>query len=385
MRRHFRVLVVLALTQIAGWGMIGVLPVIAPRVASEFGISLSSVFLGTSVMFVAMGLAAPWAGRAFRRFGSREVMTVGAGAIGLGLLALSPNLAVFVMAWVTIGLAGALFLTTAAYAYIASYAEDRARSLIGTLMLVTGLAGSVFWPVTAFLEDLVGWRGVGVTYAAIMDLMVCPLVWFGLPAIEDTMVPTSSTGRLRRGRVFVLMVAAIGLNSFVTFGIDAVGIQLLKSMGMDLAGAVAIASLMGVLKVGGRVIDLLGGRRWDGLSTGLVAGAMIPMGLAVIWIGGSGVVSVAGYLVLFGLGSGAFAVARATMPLVFFQRADYAAAMSTVALPMNLINALAPPVLAGLMSGIGAQATFAVLGGLSITAFAILLQLNRMRVNAHSA
>lgn len=363
--------------------MIGILPVIAPKVAAAFGASLSSVFLGTSVMFVAMGLAAPWAGRAFRRFGSREVMTVGAGAIGLGLclLALSPNLAVFLTAWVIIGLAGALFLTTAAYAYIASYADEQARSLIGTLMLVTGLAGSVFWPVTAFLEALAGWRGVGVTYAAIMALVVCPLVWFGLPAIKATTATAPGTGHLRKGRIFFLMVAAIALNSFVTFGIDAVGIQLLKAMGMDLAGAVAIASLLGVFKVGGRVIDLLGGRRWDGLSTGLVAGAMVPMGLAVIWIGGAGSVSVAGYLVLFGLGSGAFAVARATMPLVFFQKADYAAAMSTVALPMNLINALAPPVLAGLMSGIGAQVTFAFLGGLSVGALAILLLLNRMRGN----
>ncbi len=364
--------------------MIGVLPVIAPRVAAAFGISLSTVFLGTSVMFVSMGLAAPWAGRAFHRFGSREVMTVGAAGIGLGLclLSLSPNLAVFLMAWVAIGLAGALFLTTAAYAYIASYSDDRARSLIGTLMLMTGLAGSVFWPVTAFLEDQVGWRGVGFAYATIMVLVACPLVWFGLPAIEDATDTAPAAGRLRKGRVFVLMVAAIALNSFVTFGIDAVGIQLLKAMGMDLAGAVAIASLMGVFKVGGRVIDLLGGRRWDGLSTGLVAGAMIPTGLAVIWIGGTGVAAVAGYLALFGLGSGAFAVARATMPLVFFQKADYAAAMSTIALPMNLINALAPPVLAELMSGIGAQATFAALGGLSVTALAILLLLNRMRGNA---
>lgn len=363
--------------------MIGILPVIAPKVAAAFGISLSTVFLGTSVMFVAMGLAAPWAGRAFRRFGSREVMTGGAAGIALGLclLSLSPNLAVFLMAWGAIGFAGALFLTTAAYAYIASYSDDRARSLIGTLMLVTGLAGSVFWPVTAFLEDLAGWRGVGLTYAAIMALVVCPLVWFGLPAIEDATDTGPAAGRLHKGRVFVLMVAAIALNSFVTFGIDAVGIQLLKAMGMDLAGAVAIASLLGVFKVGGRVIDLLGGRRWDGLSTGLFAGAMIPMGLAVVWIGGTGTLSVAGYLALFGLGSGAFAVARATMPLVFFQKADYAAAMSTIALPMNLINALAPPVLAGLLSGIGAQGTFAVLGGLSVTAFAILLLLKRMRAN----
>lgn len=387
MRRHLRVLFVLALTQIAGWGMIGVLPVIAPKVAASFGISLASVFLGTSIMFVAMGLAAPWAGRAFRRFGSREAMTAGAATIGLGLclLALSPNAAIFLAAWAIIGLAGAFFLTTAAYAYIASYAEAQARSLIGTLMLVTGLAGSVFWPVTAFLEAQLGWRGVGFAYAAAMALLVCPLVWFGLPAIKQTEAAAPGAGGLRNGRVFVLMVVAIALNSFVTFGIDAVGIQLLKAMGLDLAGAVAIASLMGVFKVGGRVIDLLGGRRWDGLSTGLVAGAMIPIGLAVIWIGGAGVVSVGGYLALFGLGSGAFAVARATMPLVFFQKADYAAAMSTIALPMNLVNALAPPVLAGLMSGIGAQATFAVLASMSMTALAILLLLNRMRGNARGA
>lgn len=64
---------------------------------------------------------------------------------------------------------------------------------------------------------------------------------------------------------------------------------------MELARAVAVASLLGVFKVGGRVIDLLGGNRWDGLSTGIVSGAMIPIGLAVMWIGGQGILSVAGF------------------------------------------------------------------------------------------
>ncbi|CUX52678.1 hypothetical protein [Agrobacterium fabrum] len=34
--------------------------------------------------------------------------------------------------------------------------------------------------------------------------------------------------------------------------------------------------------------------RWDGLSTGIMSGAMIPIGLLVIWIGGQGILSVAG-------------------------------------------------------------------------------------------
>lgn len=58
MRRSLLVLFVLSLTQITGWGMVSVLPVIATAVATEFRTSLPMVFVGTSVMSVAMGLAA---------------------------------------------------------------------------------------------------------------------------------------------------------------------------------------------------------------------------------------------------------------------------------------------------------------------------------------
>lgn len=381
MQRHVLVLLLLALTQIVGWGVVGVLPVIAATVASDLGATLPSVFLGTSVMYVAMGLAAPLAGRAFRRFGTRRAMAAGAGLIGLGLalLALSPGLWAFWAAWTLVGVAGAAFLTTGAYAYVVEYAQDRARGLIGTLMLVTGLAGSVFLPVTAFLDHLMGWRATLVVYAICMLALVGPLLWFGLPSTEAAAAAAPRGAGGRKGPVFALLVAAIALNSFVTFGIQAVGVPLLQAMDMDLPRAVAVASLLGVFKVGGRVLDLLGGRRWDGLSTGIASGAMIPLGLAVIGIGGAGLLPVIGFLLLFGVGSGAFAVARATMPLVFFDKAGYAAAMATIALPMNLINALAPPLLAASMDAAGAPATFAMLGGLSVLALAVLLLLGRMR------
>jgi MFS family permease len=177
MQRHLFVLFLLSLTQISGWDVVSVLPVIAAT-AAQLRTSLPTVFIGTSVMFVAMGLAAPWTGRAFRRLEPRTVMATGAGLIagGLCLLALSPGPMVFWASWGLIGVAGSMFLTTSAYAYIADYAGDRARSLIGTLMLVTGLAGSVFWPITAFLDSVVGWRATVLVYAGIMTLVICPLV-----------------------------------------------------------------------------------------------------------------------------------------------------------------------------------------------------------------
>lgn len=388
MRHHLPILCLLALTQITGWGAVGVLPVLAGAIAADLGAGLPAVFLGSSMLFAGLGLGSPLAGRAFRRFGTRQAMAAGAGLIGLALclVALAPNLALFCLGWALAGLAGSLFLTTAAYAWLAEYAPDDARGLIGTLMLVTGLAGTVFWPLAAWAEHLVGWRGVVLAFAGVMALVIGPAVRFGLPdARPAAPAPPSQPKAPRPGRVFPVLVTAIALNSFVTFGIEAVGIELLQASGTGLAAAVAIASALGVCKVGGRLIDLVGGRRWDGLSTGLVSGLMIPLGLAALWLGGAGLLGAGLYLLLFGIGSGAFAVARATMPLVFYARADYAAAMAGIALPMNLINALAPPVLAGLLTGIGPRAVLAVLGGLSLAALALLLQLNRLRGHTTSA
>lgn len=380
MSRQALVLLLLAVTQVIGWGVVGILPVLAGPIARDLQASLPSVFLGTSIMYVAMGAAAPVAIRIFRRLGTRSAMALGAAGIGagLGLLALAPDILAYWTAWALIGVAGATFLTTAAYAYLAEYAPDRARGHIGTLMLVTGLAGSLFLPITAWLEHLIGWRASLLAYVALM-LLVCPLLRFSLPPTVTAPMPSTARHGERPRPVFALLAGAIALNSFVTFGIQAVCVPLLQAMGMGFSRAVLIASLLGIFKVAGRVLDLAGGPRWDGLSTGVVAGALMPLGLAALWLGGAALWPVGVFLLLFGVGSGAFAVARATMPLVFYDKAGYAAAMATIAVPMNLINALAPPALATALDGIGAAATFALLGGLSAMAFVLLLGLRTLR------
>lgn len=91
-------------------------------------------------------------------------------------MAVSPNLAVFLVAWALTGSAGAMFLTTAAYAYIAVYAEDRARDLIGTLMLVTGLAGSGPLPPSSRT-----WLAGAASFSSMpRSWSWLPVRWFGL-------------------------------------------------------------------------------------------------------------------------------------------------------------------------------------------------------------
>ncbi|KWV56250.1 hypothetical protein AS026_35615 [Rhizobium altiplani] len=75
-----------------------------------------------------------------------------------------------------------------------------------------------------------------------------------------------------------------------------------------------------------------------------------PLGLLVLFAFGPSPATLVACLLLFGVGSGAFTVARATMPLVFFKKAEYAAAVSVIALPLNLTSALAAPALSGLLT-----------------------------------
>lgn len=385
MSRNLSVFLILAFTQITAWGMVGVLPVLAPLIAADLQVPLPTAFLGTAVMYTIMGLAAPVVGKAFQRFGAKRVMGGGAVLIGVGLavLSVSASVAVYLAAWGVMGMAGAMFLTTAAYVYLADFADERARGMIASLMLVTGLAGSVFWPLTAYLEHLFGWRATMEIYSGVMILIVMPLVLFGLPEAGNAQRARDADARTaHRGRIFWFLVMAIALNSFVTFGMEAIGIELFRVLGADPAMAIGMASFLGVLKVCGRLIDLLGGKRWDALSTGIVAGSMIPAGLLILLVFGATTSSIVACLLLFGIGSGAFAVARATMPLVFYDKADYAAAMSAIALPMNIVSAMAAPVLSGLLTASGAPATLTLLVVCSGAALLLLLKLGKNRKQA---
>jgi hypothetical protein len=79
------------------------------------------------------------------------------------------------------------------------------------------------------------------------------------------------------------------------------------------------------------------------------------------------------------MGSGAFAVARATIPLVFYDRAEFTKATSRIALPLNLISAGSPPILAALLTQQGSNALLGLAMTCSCGALLILLWLRRLR------
>ncbi|MCG7507881.1 MFS transporter [Mesorhizobium retamae] len=386
-RKIIGVLFVLAVTQVIGWGTVSLPAIIGRQIAADLDMNIEAVFAGSSVLYVVMGLWAPVLAKGFMRFGARRVMMAGAilAPPGFLLLSVSTGPMLYFAAWVILGTAGSATLTTAAYIMLNEVAGRSAKSAIGALMLVTGLSSSVFWPTTAFISEAVGWRGTCLAYAAMMVLVCLPFYFFGLPrraslgeAVSPSKPATGPTTIARKG-TFALIVTAIALNAFVTFGFSAVLIELLQAKGLPTSQAITFGAMLGVIQVCARGLDFVGGGRWDGITTGLVAGIGLPVAMLLLIVGDGTYWTIVGFILIYGLGSGALAVSRATIPLVFYDKDEFAKATSRIALPLNLISAASPPILIGLLTRFGSPALLGLAILCSSGALLILFLLSRRR------
>ena len=143
--------------------------------------------------------------------------------------------------------------------------------------------------------------------------------------------------------------------------------------------------MLGVIQVSARGLDFLGGGRWDGITTGLVAGTALPVAMLLLMLSEGATWAVAVFILLYGAGSGAMAVARATIPLVFYDQAEFAKAMSMIALPLNLASAISPPLLAALLTQFGGRAALGLTLVFSCATVLILVLLGRRRPRVASA
>ncbi|MET0675401.1 MAG: MFS transporter [Bradyrhizobium sp.] len=391
-RQIIGILVVVAIGQVIGWGTVGLLAVVGRDVAADLGMDITAVFVGNSIFYVAMGLTAPLLARPFIRFGARRVMIAGSiiAAPGFVLLSYASGPVSFFAAWVILGIAGSATLATATYILLNEIVGRAARRAIGALMLVTGLSSSVFWPTTSFLSGVMGWRGTCLVYAGLMVFVCLPLNVFGLPRYAVRKEAGGSSGStdpsvIVRKSTFYLIVIATIFCAFVTFGFNATMIELLKTEGLTAAQAVTFGSMLGVVQVSARGIDFLGGGRWDGITTALIATATVFVAILLLMTAGGSYWIIATFILLYGLGSGALAVARATIPLVFYDSVAFARATSRIALPLNLISAASSPILVGLLSNFGSRAMLG-LGALCASAALLMLYwLGRHRPTARPA
>lgn len=152
----------IGITQIIGWGATFNLPgVLGDRIAADLNFSLTVALLGPTLMLVVLAGVSWGLAGSFERRGARPIMATGTllAAFGLLLLAGAQERVTYLLPWIVLGVAGVGILTTAAQIAVAEIAGEHARQSIGILALFSGLASTIFWPLTHFFSTM-PWVGV---------------------------------------------------------------------------------------------------------------------------------------------------------------------------------------------------------------------------------
>jgi MFS family permease len=366
------IVTVLGLTQITAWGSSYYLPaVIAAAVSADTGWPLTWVVGGLSLGLLVAGLISPQVGSMIDRSGGRQVLAVSAGCLGTGqmVLAVSPNLAVFILGWLIVGLGMGAGLYDAAFSTLGRFYGEKARPLITGLTLFGGFASTVCWPISAYLLSEFGWRGTCAAYAAVQLFVSLPVYLIALPATEPTEPPAAQEDAARSPTpsrtmmVVILMAGALTLSAVISSTLSVHLLTVLQSGGMALAAAVGLGALVGPSQVTARAIEMAIAKYHHPIWTKAASAGFVLLGVSSLWTA-LPLLPVA--LFFYRAGIGLESIARGTLPLALFGAAGYGTLMGRLAMPSLIAQAAAPSAGALLLERFGADGLLAALSMLAL-------------------
>ena len=356
---HFAV-TTLGIAQITVWGTsYYCLGVLANPIVADTGWTRSLVYFGYTVALLLMGAVSTWVGRAIDRYGARPMMTAGILMVSAGLYALSlvRTEGEYLLVWAFLGVGMRLSLYDAAFAALVQVVPSRGRLAISYLTLWGAFASTVFWVVGHYFNEAGGWRQTLVLFAAI-NLAVClPLNWIGLArreaggkaaeaAKDDTPAAGGTLQGSRRTIALALFALVMSLNGFA-FSVVAVQlVPLLEAAGLATAAAVWVASLKGFAQFGGRVIEIVFGRRLHAMTVARIAIGSLPVALVLLVLSGGSLAIIVAFTLLMGGSQGVITIVRGAVPLALFGTSGYGAVLGLIATPVLIVNAVSPTVFA---------------------------------------
>lgn len=260
--------VMLGVAQTLAWASSYYLPaVLAGAISRDVGTSPSTVFGAFSVALLVAAAIGPFSGRLIDRLGGRPVLIASnlVFAGGLALLSHATHSSLVFAAWALMGVAMGSGLYEAAFATVVRLHGQNARRAITGITLFAGFASTVGWPLSAYLESTVGWRGACLAWAALHMVVGLPLnaLLPRAPGADPASKEAATSGKdagpglapAQQRRAAVLMAYVFAVTWFVSTAMAAHLPELLLVSGATLAAAVGIAALVGPAQVAGRLIE----------------------------------------------------------------------------------------------------------------------------------
>lgn len=365
----------LGVAQILAWGTSFYFPaVFATAIVADTGWPLPWVVSGTSLGLLVAGLISPQVGRIIDRHGGRPVLLASSlfYAAGLAAAGLAPNLPLYLVAWVLIGIGMGTGLYDAVFAALGKLYGSSARGPITNLTLFGGFASTICWPLSAYMIDHAGWRVACLIYAGMHLVIALPLqmaVVRKTPRVTPMHEAAAADARPASARIenetaifsmlAVMLSIAAGIGSIVIVNF----MIFLQARGVDYAVAVSLGALFGPAQVGARVVERLFGNRYHPIWTMVASCGLMAVGLVMLL--GSFPVLVL-IILIYGAGYGISWIGRGTLPLALFGPERFPRLMGKLAFPSLIVQAVAPSAGAWLIEASGADLTIAVLTGLAL-------------------
>ena len=347
----------LGIMQIFAWGGTFYLPaILASSISQDTGWPLVWIVGGLSIGLVVAGIVAPRVGVAIDRHGGRYVLTISCVTLAAGLVVVGTSgmLWLYVLGWMLLGMGMGAGLYDAAFATLGQIYGMKARSAITALTLWGGFSSTVSWPLSAWLLEAFGWRGTCFVYAGILLLICLPMIRAALPAYvrknrrsdpTHVSVPFVFTPHERRQKALIMiaLMFAGAIGALVSVHL----ILLLSGRGLSIDEAVLIGALIGPAQVGGRILEAANRERHHPLWTLSIAVGLMALGMVLLATGFS---ATALAIILYGAGNGILSIAKGALPLATFGVERYARVMGQLARPSLLAQALAPALIAWLIT-----------------------------------
>jgi MFS family permease len=289
LRRNWRVLppclAGVTLCAVHGYSM----GVMIPPLEQEFGWRRAEISGGLFIISMIALFAAPLAGVAIDRFGARRIGLFGIGFFCASLAALSLTGSNVLTWWALWGLLGvaSMFIIPTVWTTVINKRFDRNRGIALALALCgTGIAAAVVPSLTRVLVETQGWRGAYVGLGLIGFVVVFPLAWWlfdtrasaatAAEAAHPATDPSAgfSIAEGLRMPSFIKLAAAILLFSVAVCALTTNAYPVLLGQGLGPATAAAIAGLIGIGSIMGR---LGGGLLLDRIDAAKVAAISVTM------------------------------------------------------------------------------------------------------------
>ncbi len=384
-----RVVVALGVTQLISWGTTYYLPaVIGEAMARDLGLSRAEIFSGIAITLISAALLAWPMGRLMDRQGAGRSMPAGSGFLALGLIALglSQGYATYACAWLLFGVGMSLAMSNAALSAMAQVAGQQARRGIVLVMLFGGMAATVFWPLTLWLDSILGWRNVCFAFALLHILVCAPLHASVLARATSAerrqdLAEDEAPGAVpadRRKLAAGLILVAVSCNGFVSWGLDLHLISILEEFGLSAAAAVAVAAWKGPATLLARAVEIFAAGRITPMMSALAAGVLTPLGLALPIGYAAGLPAGLLFITVYSFGTGLMTIARATLPLSLLGARGYADTIGRLTLPTQIVYAVSPMTFGWFLERFGLTPTLWISFCASMAACVALVLLARL-------